>query len=76
MIESIPKEKAESLSQYIPGLMSRILTSSEESEYLQISSDSVFTSFDIAIIEDGAISYISNESARKRRQDFLTHKEF
>ena len=56
--------------------MSRILTSSEESEYLQISSDSVFTSFDIAIIEDGAISYISNESARKSIEDFLTHKEF
>ena len=53
MIEAIPREKAESISEYIPGLLSRILTASDKAEYLLISSDNVFTSFNIAIVEDG-----------------------
>ena len=75
MIEAIPREKAESISEYIPGLLSRILTASDKAEYLLISSDNVFTSFNIAIVEDGVISYISDESARRRSEDFLTQKK-
>lgn len=75
MIEAIPREKAESISEYIPGLLSRILTASDNAEYLLISSDSVFTSFNIAIVEDGVISYISDESARRSAEDFLTQKK-
>lgn len=75
MIEFIPRAKAESLSQYIPGLMNRIMTVSDSAEFVQITSDGILsTEFNVAIIEDGRILYVSDESSRRQIEEFLTQK--
>lgn len=73
MIEIIPKEKAESMDVYMPGLKSKIYSYPEDSTYLLISDDKVLsTSFNIAIVLDEEIKYISDERYRSKVQDFLS----
>ena len=75
MTEFIPRAKAESLASYIPGLLNRILLSGDDAEFILISSEGVLsTEFDVAVIEDGAVSYISDDSRKAEVEAFLTHK--
>lgn len=68
----IPREKAESLAQSKPFLLSRVTLSSPDTEFLMITRYSLFsTTFDLAFIIDGEIVYISDEDLRGGAEEYI-----
>ena len=71
-IERITKTKAESIVMQIPSLGSVLPLKDESAEYYLISVDRVlFVSFTVAVVEDGVITYISDESLRETMKKYL-----
>ncbi len=74
-IERIPCEKASSLSYRFPSLDSIILIDGDEGEYYLISEDGLFSvTFNIAVVWDGEIEYITDESLRGAMKAYLESK--
>ncbi len=74
-IERIPYEKASSLSYRFPSLDSIILIDGDEGEYYLISEDGLFSvTFNIAVVWDGEIEYITDESLRGAMKAYLESK--
>ena len=71
-IERISKEKAGSLGFKIPSLISLLPLKGEDAEYYLISEDGLFSvTFTVAIVEEAAVTYISDEKLRKTVEDYL-----
>ena len=72
-IIQIPREKAESLAQTKPFLLSLVTLSSPSSSFYMVTRDYVLnTVFDIVVVEDGEIIGISDESLRKEVEKYLS----
>lgn len=62
----ITKEEAESFALRLPSISSHLLTSSPECKFILITEDSFpLNTYDIAIVEDDEISFITDEKLRK-----------
>lgn len=73
-IDYISKEKAQSLSYQIPRLMANLLSAPEECSYILISREKGFhTIFDVAIVLDKEIIFISDESLKEDVLNFLNN---
>ena len=71
-IERITKAKAESLVMRIPSLGSVLPLKDESAQYYLISVDGVLSvDFTVAVVENGLITYISDESLRKILENHL-----
>ncbi len=71
-IEKIPYEKASSLSYRFPSLESILLIDGCEGDYYLISEDSFLSvTFNIAVVWNGEIEYITDESLRLTMQAYL-----
>ena len=72
-IEFIPREKAESIAQTKPFLLSQVTLSSPNSRFVMITSPDIFrVIFDLAVVdENGEIESISDPSLEKEVCDFL-----
>lgn len=71
-IERISKEKAESFGFKIPSLMTLLPLKGEKAEYYLISEDGLFSvTFTVAIVEEGVVTYITDEKLRKTVEDYL-----
>ena len=72
-ISFIPREKAESLAQTKPFLLSPVTLSPHTSRFLMITTPGILTTaFDLAVInEDKEIEYISNKSLEGAVRSFL-----
>ncbi|MGN1164013.1 MAG: hypothetical protein ACI4S4_04300 [Candidatus Ornithospirochaeta sp.] len=71
-ITQIPREKAESLARTKPFLLSLVTLSSLQSSFLMITRDGVLgTFFDLAVVEDGEIVGISDESLRDEVEKYI-----
>lgn len=71
-IERISKEKAGSFGFKIPSLISLLPLKGEDAEYYLISEDGLFSvRFTVAIVEEGVVTYISEEKLRKTVDDHL-----
>jgi hypothetical protein len=71
-IERITKAKAESLVMRIPSLGSVLPLKDESAGYYLISVDGVLSvTFSVAVVEDGVITYISDESLRETMERYL-----
>lgn len=74
-IEKIPYEKAFSLSYRFPALESILLIDGEEGDYYLISEDGFLSvTFNIAVVRDGEIEYITDESLREKVRAYLESK--
>ena len=73
-IEFIPREKAESIAQTKPFLLSQVTLSSPKSRFVMITSPDIFrVIFDLAVVdENGEIESISYPSLEKEVCAFLT----
>lgn len=71
-IEYITREKAEGIALFMPALQRSLMLSSDSASFIMICRDGFpHTSFDVAIVEDGCISYITNESLKEAVKVFL-----
>ncbi len=74
-IERITKEKAESLSAKFPSLGPIILIKGDSVEYYLIAEDSFLSvNFSVAVVEDGDVSYISDERLRESVLSYIESK--
>ena len=76
-IEFIPREKAESIAQTKPFLLSQVTLASPQSRFIMITRPDVFrVIFDIAVIdENGEILSISDPALEKEVCDFLASEK-
>lgn len=74
-IERITREKAESLVGRLPSLGPIIPLKDENTEYYLISQDGFFSvTFDVALVEDGKVSYITDERLTGAVEAYLESK--
>ena len=72
-ITQIPREKAESLALTKPFLLSLVTLASPSSSLFMISRDVILsTIFDIAVVEEGEIVGISDESLRDDVEKYIS----
>ena len=72
-ITQIPREKAESLALTKPFLLSLVTLASPSSSLFMISRDGILsTIFDIAVVEEGEIVGISDESLRDDVEKYIS----
>lgn len=73
-VERITKAKAECLIPGIPALGSILPLKDESATYYLIAEDAIFTViFTVAIVEDGELTYISDESVRGSFEAWLSN---
>ena len=71
-IERISKEKAGSFGFKIPSLISLLPLKVEDAKYYPISEDGLFSvTFTVASVEEGVVTYISDQKLRKTVDDYL-----
>ena len=72
-IEFIPREKAESIAQTKPYLLTQVTLSSQSSRFLMITRPGVLrVNFDLAILnEEGEILFLSDQSLEEDVTSFL-----
>lgn len=74
-IERITREKAESLTLRIPALGSVLPLKSDDASFYMITEDSFLSvSFTVAVVEDGEITFISDEDKREALKRYLESK--
>lgn len=75
-IEYTTKSKLESLSLSIPQVYTKLLLSDERSEYILITEEKFPSSYFVAaIVDDGNITWISDEEYRKIAEDFIAESK-
>lgn len=75
-IERITKVKAESLITKIPSLGPALLFTDEDTSFYMITEDGFFSvTFNIAVVDDGAITYISNDGLRGEFEAWLSQND-
>lgn len=74
-IERITREKAESLIYKLPSLGSILPLKDESAEFYMISEEGFLSvTFNVAVVEEGDISYITDERLRESVNAFLESK--
>ena len=74
-IERITREKAESLTLRIPALGSVLPLKSDDASFYMITEDSFLSvSFTVGVVEDGEITFISDEDKREALKRYLESK--
>ena len=74
-IERITREKAESLTLRIPALGSVLPLKSDDASFYMITEDSFLSvSFTVGVVEDGEITFISDEDKREALKGYLESK--
>ncbi len=74
-IERIPYEKASSLAYRFPSLDSILLINGDDAGYYLLSEDGLFSvRFNIAVVWNGEIEYITDESLRGALETYLESK--
>ena len=74
-IERITREKAESLTLRIPALGSVLPLKGDDASFYMITEDSFLSvSFTVAVVEDGEITFISDEDKREALKRYLESK--
>ena len=71
-IERISKEKAGSFGFKIPSLISLLPLKGEDAKHYLISENGLFrVTFTVAILEEGVVTYTSDQKLRKTVDDYL-----
>ena len=74
-IERITREKAESLTLRIPALGTVLPLKGDDASFYMITEDSFLSvSFTVAVVEDGEITFISDEDKREALKRYLESK--
>ena len=74
-IERITREKAGSLTLRIPALGSVLPLKGDDASFYMITEDSFLSvSFTVAVVEDGEITFISDEDKREALRRYLESK--